>query len=283
MQLQSIEHHKAFGGHWQRYRHDSEACQCEMKFSVFLPSGVEQGKSHALPVIFWLSGLTCTDENFVQKSFAEAAAAEAGLILVVPDTSPRGCDIEGEEESYDLGTGAGFYLDASEEPWAAHYRMESYIASELYDTVMAAFPVDHNRVGLMGHSMGGHGALTLGLKYPEKFHSVSVFSPICNPSAVPWGKKAFTAYLGHDKGHWKRHDACELIENGARLPHLLVDQGMDDEFLASQLMPEALDTVCRNAGIPLDLRRHSGYDHSYFFIRSFIADHIRYHQSRWSV
>lgn len=247
-----------------------------MRFSLFTPPG-----EGPFPCLIWLSGLTCTEDNFTTKAGAYAAAARLGLAIAAPDTSPRG-DGVADDPAYDLGQGAGFYLDATEPPWAANYRMETYVTAD-FMAALAGFPLDLARCGLSGHSMGGHGALTLALRHPALFRSVSAFAPIVSPTRCPWGEKAFAAYLGPDRASWRGHDATLLIEAGAasgRFDDVLVDQGEADPFLADQLKPELLETACRTAGQRLTLRRHRGYDHSYFFIASFIADHLAWHASR---
>ena len=246
-----------------------------MRFGVFLPPQVE---AHPVPVLYWLSGLTCTEENFIVKAGAQRLAAELGLAIVVPDTSPRGLKIPGEGESYDFGLGAGFYVDATQAPWSRGYRMYSYVAKELPRLIESEFPVDPARTGIFGHSMGGHGALTIALKNPDTYKSVSAFAPICSTMRCPWGEKALTGYLGGDRALWREYDASALVESrGWKGPPLLVDQGTNDQFLESQLKPELLEEACRRAGAPLDLRLQEGYDHSYFFIASFIEDHLRFH------
>jgi S-formylglutathione hydrolase len=246
-----------------------------MRFGVFLPP---QAEARAAPVLYWLSGLTCTEENFIVKAGAQRVAAELGLAIVVPDTSPRGLKIPGEAESYDFGLGAGFYVDATQAPWSRGYRMYSYVASELPGLVEAEFPVDPARAGIFGHSMGGHGALTVALKNPERYRSVSAFAPISSPMRCPWGEKALAGYLGPDRDAWRDYDSTALIEErGWRGPALLVDQGTSDPFLESQLKPELLREACRRAGVALDLRLREGYDHSYFFIATFIEEHLRFH------
>ncbi len=246
-----------------------------MRFGVFLPP---QAEAQAVPVLYWLSGLTCTEENFIVKAGAQRVAAELGLAIVVPDTSPRGLKIPGEADNYDFGLGAGFYVDAVQAPWSSGYRMYSYVARELPGLVESEFPVDPARTGIFGHSMGGHGALTIALKNPAYYKSVSAFAPICSAMRCPWGEKALTGYLGGDRALWRDYDATVLIESrGWKGPALLVDQGTDDQFLQSQLKPELLKEACRRAGVSLDLRLQAGYDHSYFFIASFIEDHLRFH------
>ena len=246
-----------------------------MRFGVFLPPHAEAGSA---PVLYWLSGLTCTEENFIVKAGAQRVAAELGLALVVPDTSPRGLKIPGEAESYDFGLGAGFYVDATQAPSARGYRMYSYVARELPELIESSFPVDGEKSGIFGHSMGGHGALTVALKNPEKYKSASAFAPISSPMRCPWGEKALTGYLGSDRAAWRQYDSTALIEErGWRGPPLLVDQGTSDQFLESQLKPALLEEACGRAGVALELRRQAGYDHSYFFIASFIEDHLRFH------
>jgi len=275
MTITTISRNKSFGGIQGTYSHESRETGCVMRFGVFIPPQAEAG---AVPVLFWLSGLTCTEENFVVKAGAQRVAAELGLALVVPDTSPRGLKIPGEDESYDFGSGAGFYVDATEAPWSRGYRMYSYITQELFTLVAATFPVDAARVGIFGHSMGGHGALTLALKNPDRYKSVSAFAPICSPLRCPWGEKAFSGYLGADRAPWREYDATALIEDrGWAGPAILVDQGTSDQFLDGQLKPELLAKACGEAGVALDLRMQQGYDHSYFFIATFIEDHLRFH------
>ncbi|BFI95597.1 MAG: S-formylglutathione hydrolase [Rhodanobacter sp.] len=270
--MERLEHRACFGGWQDVYRHESSALGCAMRFAVYLPPQAEQKR---LPVVYWLSGLTCTEQNFIAKAGAQRCAAEHGVIVVVPDTSPRGEGVA-DDPAYDLGQGAGFYLNATERPWAAHYRMRDYVVDELPALVEASFPVNQAR-GISGHSMGGHGALTIALGNPGRYRSVSAFSPIVAPARVPWGEKAFMAYLGPDRTQWLRHDATELLKTaGERLP-LLVDQGEADEFLATQLRPEWLREACAAANHPLTLRLHPGYDHSYYFVASFIGEHIAWH------
>jgi S-formylglutathione hydrolase len=249
-----------------------------MRFSIYLPPGAEASK---LPVLFYLAGLTCTEETFAAKAGAQRIAAREGMILVSPDTSPRGANVPGESDNWDLGTGAGFYVDATREPWAPHYRMYSYIL-ELRELVMANFPADPTRTGIFGHSMGGHGALVMALRNPALFRSVSAFAPICAPIHSPWGEKAFGAYLGTDEAAWRSYDATELM-SGMQAPFpqgILIDQGLADKFLAEQLHPDAFEQACRKAGQPLELRRHPGYDHGYYFISTFVEDHLRFHRER---
>jgi S-formylglutathione hydrolase len=249
-----------------------------MRFAVFTPPQAAHGP---VPVLWFLAGLTCTEENFTVKAGAQRVAAELGLMLIAPDTSPRGEGVPDDaEKAYDFGLGAGFYVDATEAPWAQHYRMRSYLETELPALVAAEFPADMTRQGISGHSMGGHGALTIALRNPARFRSVSAFAPIVSPLNCPWGEKALTGYLGPDRAAWRAYDACALIDDGARVPEILVDQGTADSFLTTQLKPELLEAACAKAGQPLTLRRQEGYDHSYFFIASFIAEHLAWHGAR---
>ena len=268
-----LSSNKCFDGWLKRYKHQSSSTGTEMVFAIFLPP---QAQTQPVPVLYWLSGLTCTDENFTQKAGAQRIAAELGIALVCPDTSPRGLDLPGEHDSYDFGSGAGFYVTATQEPWAANYNMYDYVVSELPALIEAHFPVTDKR-SISGHSMGGHGALICALKNPGRYQSVSAFAPITNPSNCPWGEKALTGYLGDDRESWKAWDSCELIANAEEKLPLLVDQGEADNFLAEQLKPEALEAACAKADHPLTLRRQPGYDHSYFFIATFIEDHLRHH------
>lgn len=273
--MERIEHRACFGGWQDVYRHRSSVLDCDMNVAVYLPP---QAATRRLPVLYWLSGLTCNEQNFITKAGAQRYAAEHGIILVAPDTSPRGDDVA-DAEGYDLGKGAGFYLNATAQPWAKHYRMHDYIVEELPALIESRFPATAAR-GISGHSMGGHGALVLALRNPGRYRSVSAFSPIVAPGRVPWGEKAFTSYLGSDRAAWAQWDACELVaEAGERLP-LLVDQGDADEFLETQLQPERLRRACEAAGHPLELRVQPGYDHSYYFIASFIGDHIAHHAKK---
>jgi S-formylglutathione hydrolase len=277
-QIKLLSEHTCFGGVQRFLQHDSSAIGLPMRFSVFLPPGADSG-GQALPVLFYLAGLTCTEETFMTKAGAQRVAAELGMILVAPDTSPRGAGVPGEADSWDFGLGAGFYLDATQEPWARHYRMHSYIL-ELRELVLATLPADGQRIGIFGHSMGGHGALTLALRHPDLFRSVSAFAPIAAPTRCPWGKKAFGGYLGLDEAGWRAHDATELVKDAGKAVFpdgILVDQGLGDKFLAEQLYPEAFEEACRAAGQPLTLRRHAGYDHGYYFISTFVEDHLRFH------
>jgi S-formylglutathione hydrolase len=272
-----LQQHRVHGGTLSFVRHDSVATRTPMRFSFFQPPG-----EGPFPLLVWLSGLTCTEENFTTKAGAYAAAAAAGLAVLAPDTSPRG-DGVADDAAYDLGQGASFYLDATQAPWDAHFRMERYVTQDLLSEVEAAFPVVATRIGIAGHSMGGHGALTLALRHPQLFRTVSAFSPIVSPTRCPWGEKALTAYLGEDRTPWREHDACCLIESGAARGHfddILVDQGLADQFLDGQLKPHLLEQACAAAGQKLTLRRHAGYDHSYYFITTFIADHIAWHAAR---
>lgn len=275
MTLDNISCQKSFGGWQKRYRHRSTVLDCDMTFAVYLPPQVEQGAR--LPVLYWLSGLSCTDENFMQKAGAQRLAAELGLILVAPDTSPRGPEVPVDPDGgWDFGLGAGFYLNASEDPWARHYRMHDYVVHELPALIEANFPASDRR-GISGHSMGGHGALVCALRNPGRYRSLSAFAPICNPMAVPWGEKAFSRYLGAERARWREWDASALIASaGEKLP-ILIDQGDRDDFLAVQLHPETLHAAAQAAGHPLTLRLQPGYDHSYYFIATFIGDHLRHH------
>lgn len=270
--MERIERHAAAGGWQDVYRHTSQVLGCEMKVAVYLPP---QAATQKLPVLYWLSGLTCTEQNFITKAGAQRYAAEHGVILVAPDTSPRGDDVA-DAEGYDLGKGAGFYLNATEQPWAAHYRMYDYVVYELPALIEAHLPATDAR-SISGHSMGGHGALVIALKNPGRYRSVSAFSPIVAPSRVPWGQKAFNAYLGEDRSRWTAWDASALVADAAERLLLLVDQGGDDEFLDAQLQPQWLQAACTAAGHPLQLRMQAGYDHSYYFIGSFIGEHIAHH------
>lgn len=277
--LELLSTTRSFGGWIKRYKHVSSSTNTDMIFAIYLPPQAEHQK---VPVLYWLSGLTCTDENFMQKAGAQRVAAELGLAIVCPDTSPRGTDLPGEHDSYDLGSGAGFYVNATQAPWSEHYRMYDYVTSELPAIVAAHFPVTE-RCSISGHSMGGHGALICALKNPEQYESVSAFAPITNPVNCPWGEKAFTTYLGDNKETWLEWDACELLRAADfALPTLLVDQGLDDNFMLEQLKPEALEKVCAEQNISIQLRRHEHYDHSYFFIASFIEEHLRFHAAALS-
>lgn len=275
MTLETISSIAAYSGVQHMCRHASAATGTDMTFSVFVPGGLGGGN---LPVIWYLSGLTCTHANVTEKGEFRRACAELGLIFVAPDTSPRGDGVPDDPAgAYDFGLGAGFYVDATEQPFAANYRMWTYITEELPALVGEHFPIDPARQSIMGHSMGGHGALTIGLTFPDRFKSISAFSPISAPSHVPWGQKALAGYLGPDRSAWRKHDAVALIEDGARVGQLLVDQGDADQFLQDQLQPERLAQACKNAGIALELRLQPGYDHSYYFISSFMHDHLAWH------
>ncbi|MXP10539.1 S-formylglutathione hydrolase [Altererythrobacter halimionae] len=277
MTMETVSENKAFGGTQGVYSHASEETGTGMNFAVYVPPHADGAK---LPVLWFLSGLTCTHANVMEKGEYRAACAEHGVILVAPDTSPRGDDVPDAEDEYDFGKGAGFYVDATEEPWAKHYRMRSYIERELPELIAARFPADMDRQGITGHSMGGHGALTIGLRNADRFRSVSAFAPIVAPSQVPWGEKALGRYLGDDRQAWREYDAVALIEDGARVPELLVDQGTADQFLEEQLKPELLAAACKDAGIEATIRMQEGYDHSYYFISTFMADHVAWHAAR---
>ena len=273
---QLLNQHACFGGLQRFYQHDSVAIGLPMKFSVYLPPEADGKK---LPVLFYLAGLTCTEETFMTKAGAQRLASELGVILVAPDTSPRGANVPGETDSWDFGVGAGFYLDATQAPWSRHYRMGSYLL-ELRELILATLPADPARVGIFGHSMGGHGALTMALRHPGLFHSVSAFAPIAAPTQCPWGKKAFGGYLGADEARWQEYDASALMARHDSAPFpggILIDQGLGDKFLAEQLLPEAFEQACAKAGQPLTLRLHPVYDHGYYFISTFIEDHLRFH------
>ncbi|MEZ8093421.1 S-formylglutathione hydrolase [Photobacterium swingsii] len=275
MTLENISANKSFGGWHKQYTHRSTALNCDMRFAIFLPPQIAQGQK--VPVLYWLSGLTCTDENFMQKAGAQRLAAELGMAIVAPDTSPRGEDVPDDAEgSYDFGLGAGFYVNATEAPWHRHYRMYDYVVSELPALIEANFPVTSQRA-ISGHSMGGHGALTIGLKNPERYRSISAFSPITNPINCPWGQKAFTGYLGTNQDDWAQYDTTELMKTSQVHLPALVDQGTQDNFLAEQLKPQALLDAAEKVGYPLELRMQEGFDHSYYFISSFIDDHLRFH------
>ena len=273
--METLSDSRAFGGRQLRLKHRSTVLDCEMHCSLFLPPQAQQGP---VPLLTWLSGLTCTDENFVTKAGAQRAAAQHGLAILAPDTSPRGDAVADDPEgAYDLGLGAGFYVNATQAPWNAHYRMYDYVLHELPGLLLASQPLDPERQGIFGHSMGGHGALTLALRNPERFRSMSAFAPICAPSQCPWGEKAFSAYLGPDRGRWREHDSCALLErSGGHLP-LLVDQGSADAFLKTQLHTDLLQQACDRATGEALIRMQEGYDHSYFFIASFIDDHLAFH------
>lgn len=270
--------HACFGGTQTFYEHASATIRLPMRFSVFLPPQATGGAR--VPALVYLAGLTCNEETFPNKAGAQRCAAEHGLALIAPDTSPRGAEVPGESDDWDFGVGAGFYLDATAAPWSRHWRMERYLLDELLPAVAAALPVDGERIGIFGHSMGGHGALTLALRHAGRFRSVSAFAPICAPSEVPWGRKAFSGYLGNDSDRWHAHDAARLMRAQTAVPYpggILVDQGLADKFLPEQLRPEALEDACAAVGQPLQLRRHAGYDHGYYFVSTFMADHLAHH------
>ena len=275
--MEVIGEQRCFGGVQGIYRHQSVQTATPMQFSVFVPA---HNPGENLPVLWYLSGLTCSEENFTVKAGAQRYAAEYGLILVAPDTSPRGAGIAGEDDDYDFGSGAGFYVDATRSPWDVNYNMYSYITQELPDLVFEHFDADRSRQGITGHSMGGHGALTIGLKNSDVYTSISAFSPICSPLNCPWGEKALGGYLGDDRQHWLPYDAVELIKNGNSSGEILVDQGDADNFLHNQLKPELLEQICAEKDQKLNLRMQPGYDHSYYFIASFIEDHIVFHAAR---
>jgi S-formylglutathione hydrolase len=273
--LDVVTQARCFGGTQTTYRHESLQTRTAMRFAVFEP---ERAAGTKLPVLWFLSGLTCTEENFTAKAGAQRVAAELGLMLIAPDTSPRGEQVPGDPQgAYDFGLGAGFYVDATQAPYAANYRMRSYIEAELPALVASNLPADMERQSIFGHSMGGHGALTIALRNPERFRSVSAFSPIASPIHCPWGQKALRLYLGSDQTLWRDYDACALLDDGRRVRDILIDQGTSDTFLVSQLKPELLEEACSKAGVTLTLRRQPGYDHSYFFIATFMEDHLRYH------
>lgn len=277
--MEIVSENQAHGGRQLVVKHASSATSTDMTFSIFLPPQAERGTK--LPVVWYLSGLTCTHANVTEKGEYRAACAELGLIFVAPDTSPRGADVPtAPDGAWDFGLGAGFYVDATQAPWSKSYRMWTYVTEELPALVAAEFPVDMTRQAITGHSMGGHGALTVALNYPDRFRSVSAFAPIVAPGQVPWGQKALTGYLGDDRASWRKHDAVALIENGAVVPELLVDVGDADPFIEKELRPELLERACASAGIPLKLRIQPGYDHSYYFISTFMADHLAWHAER---
>jgi len=278
MTLKIVSESRCFDGTQFIYQHDSSETGTKMRFAAFVPPQARQSR---LPILWYLSGLTCTEENFTVKAGAQRVAAELGLLLIAPDTSPRGDEVPRDPAgSYDFGLGAGFYVDATEEPWSRNYRMASYIERELPALVISELAADSERQSIIGHSMGGHGALTMALRNPTRYASVSAFSPISSPSNCPWGQKALSGYLGSNKESWRRYDSCALLEDGMRVNELLVDQGTADQFLETQLKPELLKSACAQAGVPLTLRMQQGYDHSYFFISSFIEDHLRWHARR---
>ncbi len=278
--MEIFSSNRSFGGWTKMFSHFSNSCNGIMRCSIYIPP---QADTRLVPVLYWLSGLTCTHENFITKAGAQQFASELGLIIVVPDTSPRGAGIQGEDEDYDLGTGAGFYINATQEKWSAYYRMEDYIIHELPKVIEKNFPAKKDSKGIFGHSMGGHGALTLALKYPKYFRSVSAFAPICAASQCAWGKKAFTAYFGDNKDDWLKHDANELMKTSSLNIPMLIDQGSDDEFLEKELNFKKFEVTCSNKKYPSTFRIQKGYDHSYFFIASFIEDHIRFHAKELSI
>ena len=276
--ITTISEHAAFGGLQGFYQHQSSAIGLPMRFSVYQPP---HAKTTKVPVLFYLAGLTCTEETFMIKAGAQRAAAESGMMLVSCDTSPRSTGIDGATKDWDFGEGAGFYLDATAEPWCKHFRMETYLVDELLPLIVESFPAEQSRIGIFGHSMGGHGALTLALRHSEVFRSVSAFAPICAPTLCAWGQKAFSQYLGTDTSKWNEHDACVLIQQRrTKFPGgILIDQGMSDKFLADgQLLPELFEAACERVGQPLTLRRHDGYDHGYYFVSTFMADHLDFHR-----
>lgn len=278
MSIENLSSNKSFAGWHKQYNHYAETLSCTMRFAIYLPPQAANGQK--VPVLYWLSGLTCTDENFMQKAGAHRAAAELGVAIVAPDTSPRGEDVA-DDESYDLGQGAGFFVNATEAPWSSHYQMYNYVVNELPALIEANFPVNDQRA-IAGHSMGGHGALVIALRNPQRYCSVSAFSPISNPMNCPWGKKAFTAYLGEDTHSWRDYDASLLMREATQPVPALVDQGEADGFLTEQLQPERLEAAATDSGYPLQLRRHEGYDHSYYFISSFIDEHLRFHANHFN-
>jgi S-formylglutathione hydrolase len=281
MTIETLSETSCFGGRIGFYCHTSASNNCDMRFSVFVPPQALQGK---VPVLTFLSGLTCTEENFMVKSGAQRVAAMLGMMLVSPDTSPRGEGVPDDpDDDYDFGLGAGFYLNATQEPWSANYQMYDYITKELPPVIFDHFPGDPERHGLTGHSMGGHGALTIGLRNPDMFRSLSAFAPICTTLHSPWGQKALGYYLGDDKSTWQDHDACEVARRSGsvtKYDRILVDQGADDPFLAEQLKPDLLEAACKESGLPLELHIHKGYDHGYYFISTFIEEHLRFHAER---
>ena len=274
MSIETLSEQACFGGVQGFYRHDSVETGTSMRFGVFVPPRI---RDRPVPVLIFLAGLTCTEETFAIKAGAQRLAAEHGLMLVTPDTSPRGTGIDGADAAWDFGHGAGFYLDATADPWRKHWRMGSYVTRELRRLVLDRFAGREDRVGIFGHSMGGHGALTLALTHPEFYQSVSAFAPISAPMQCPWGVKAFSGYLGEDRAAWARHDATALVTAGERVPPILIDQGLADSFLVEQLKPELFEAACRDAGQPLTLRRHAGYEHGYYFVSTFMADHLAHH------
>jgi S-formylglutathione hydrolase len=273
-ELKAISEHRCFDGIQGYYAHTSTEIGLDMRFAVFQPP---QARTGPVPVVYYLAGLTCTEETFVIKAGAQRIAAELGLMLVAPDTSPRGANVPGEKDSWDFGVGAGFYVDATADPWSKHYRMYSYVTRELPAVIAASFPADAQRQGIFGHSMGGHGALVCALRNPGRYRSLSAFAPISAPMQCPWGQKAFGGYLGADQSVWRKYDATELVRAQPFGGTILIDQGLADQFLAQQLKPELFEAACRYVGQSLTLRRHGGYDHGYFFISTFMEDHLRHH------
>jgi S-formylglutathione hydrolase len=276
--FETLSEHACFGGVQHFCQHRSAETGLPMKFSLYLPPQAAQGGK--LPALLYLAGLTCTEETFAVKAGAQRVAAELGLVLIAPDTSPRGAQVPGESDSWDLGVGAGFYLDATQPPWSTHWRMESWLLLELLPMLAAQLPVDGERLGIFGHSMGGHGALTLALRHPGRFSTLSAFAPICAPTHSPWGQKAFTSYLGADRAAWTEHDGSALMTRQTAAPYpggILIDQGSSDKFLAEQLHPHLFEAACRSVRQPLTLRRQAGYDHGYYFISTFMEDHLRFH------
>ena len=272
-----VSQHRCFKGTVGFYKHEAASTACPMKFSVFTPPQAQSGR---VPVLYYLAGLTCTEETFMIKTGAQRVAAELGIMLVAPDTSPRGVKLPGDSDNWDFGVGAGFYVDATVEPWSRHYRMYTYVTQELRALIEAQFPADAARTGIFGHSMGGHGALTIALRNPDRYRSVSAFAPIAAPKQCPWGQKAFSGYLGPDRGQWASHDATELVagvKDAARKTPILIDQGLSDQFLQTQLHPHLFEEAARKVGYPLQLRRHEGYDHGYYFISTFMEDHLVHH------
>ena len=282
-QVDLLSEHACYGGQQRFYKHDSKEIGLPMRFSIFLPPQAAQGP---VPALVYLAGLTCNEETFMTKAGAQRMAGELGLALITPDTSPRGANVPGESESWDFGVGAGFYLDATQPPWAKNWRMESYITQELLPLMIQQFAVDAQRIGIFGHSMGGHGALTLALRHPQFFKSVSAFAPICAPMQCPWGRKAFTGYLGANESSWAAHDATALMGKLTAAPYpegILIDQGLADKFLAEQLHPHLFKAACASVGQPLTLRKHAGYDHGYYFIATLMADHLHHHAQQLQI
>lgn len=273
MTIENLSINKVFGGWHKQYSHYAKTVNCDMRFAIYLPP--QASSKNKVPVLYWLSGLTCTDENFMQKAGALRMAAELGIAIVAPDTSPRGVDVA-DDDAYDLGQGAGFYVNATQAPWNRHYQMYDYVVNELPALIEATFPVSDKR-SISGHSMGGHGALTIAMLNPERYSAMSAFSPISNPMNCPWGQKAFTAYLGKDKTNWLKHDASELMKQASQFVPGKVDQGTADDFLIEQLKPEMLAAAAKINNYPLEMNFHDGYDHSYYFIASFIEEHLRFH------